>query len=150
MNRHVRIGVVVLTAVAFLTAVWWGSGNSRAQQAGGWVQLSAASKPAASAPGSGPTSASAPAVRAVHAFVSGRVQGVGFRDWTVGEAKGLKLTGWVRNLPDGRVEAVIEGPAEAVAAMLERLKKGPSTAKVDKVEATDGKPTGEFKDFQRR
>ena len=150
MNRHVRIGIVVLTAAAFLTAAWWGSGNSQAQQAGGWVQLSAASRPAASAPASGPASASAPAVRAVHAFGSGKVQGGGFRGWAVGEAKGLKLTGWVKNLPDGRVEAVIEGPAEAVATLLERLKKGPSTAKVEKVESTDEKPTGEFKDFQQR
>lgn len=104
----------------------------------------------ASAPATAPATTSAPAVRAVHVFVSGRVQGVGFRDWTVREAYALKLTGWVRNLDDGRVEAVIEGPSEAVAKMLEKLQTGPSSAKVEKLDSTDEKPTGEFKDFQRR
>jgi len=104
----------------------------------------------ASSPTTAPATTSAPAVRAVHAFVSGRVQGVGFRDWTVREASALKLMGWVRNLSDGRVEAVIEGPSDTVAKMLEKLKTGPSSAKVVKVDSTDEKPTGQFKDFQRR
>ena len=59
------------------------------------------------------------AVRAVHVFVSGKVQGVGFRDWTVAQASALKLTGWVCNLTDKRVEAVLEGPEDAVAVMIE-------------------------------
>jgi acylphosphatase len=89
-------------------------------------------------------------VRAVHVFVSGRVQGVGFRDWTRREAQALKLTGWVRNLNDGRVEAVFEGPADKVGAVLEKIKTGPSTARVEGVEVNDQAPTGEFKDFERR
>jgi acylphosphatase len=116
----------------------------------GFGQAGPASKPAASAPAGAPASASAPAGRAVHAFVSGKVQGVGFRAWTVTEAKALKLTGWVKNLTDGRVEAVIEGPADAVATLLEKLKKGPDAASVTDVKSTDQAPTGEFKDFQQR
>jgi acylphosphatase len=107
-------------------------------------------KAPASAPGSSPASASAPAGRGVHVFVTGSVQGVGFRAWTVTEAKALKLTGWVKNLTDGRVEAVIEGPADAVATMLEKLKTGPKAAKVTDVKSTEQAPTGEFKDFQQR
>jgi acylphosphatase len=112
---------------------------------------SAASRPAkALASASAPSTASAPAVRSVHVFVSGKVQGVGFRDWTVGEARALQLTGWVRNRLDGRVEAVIEGPSASVATMLEKLKKGPRTANVTNVESTDQAPKGEFKSFERR
>ena len=149
MNRHVRIGIVVLTTGAFLVAGWCGSGNTQAQQMGG--MLTAASKPAppASEPASVPATTSAPGVRAVHVFASGKVQGVGFRDWVVVQAKTLKLTGWVRNLTDKRVEAVIEGPADAVAAMLEKMKKGPSTARVDDLKVADETPTGKYKDFDR-
>jgi acylphosphatase len=92
---------------------------------------------------------SAPAVRAIHVFVSGKVQGVGFRDWTVAQASALKLTGWVRNLTDKRVEAVLEGPADTVAAMIEKMKKGPSTARVDDLKTTDQKPSGNYKSFER-
>jgi acylphosphatase len=92
---------------------------------------------------------SAPAVRAAHVFVSGKVQSVGFRDWTVAQASDLKLTGWVRNLTDKRVEAVLEGPAEAVAAMIEKMKKGPSTARVDDLKTADQTPSGKYKSFER-
>jgi acylphosphatase len=107
----------------------------------------AASRPATA---TAPTTASAPAVRAVHVFVSGKVQGVGFRGWTVGEARKLKLTGWVKNLTDGRVEAVIEGTGKAVADLLEAMKKGPTTARVDDLKSTDETPTGQFKTFEQR
>ena len=75
--------------------------------------------------------------RAVHAFVSGRVQGVGFR-WSVREhARSAGLAGWVRNLRDGRVELVFEGPDEAVAAAVVWL-NGPSTpGRVDGVTTAD-------------
>jgi acylphosphatase len=56
----------------------------------------------------------------------------------------------VKNLADGRVEAVVEGPADDVARLIELLKRGPDAAKVDKVDVTDEKPTGEFKDFEVR
>lgn len=69
--------------------------------------------------------ASNPDGRRVHVFVSGRVQGVGFRFFTETAARNLGLTGWVRNLSDGRVEAVIEGPSDKVAALLDQMRKGP-------------------------
>jgi len=86
----------------------------------------------------------------VHVFVSGRVQGVGFRAWTEREARVLGLKGWVKNLPDGRVEAIIEGPPDKVAALLEKLKTGPRSAKVENLEAKDEAATGEFEDFTTR
>lgn len=72
-----------------------------------------------------------------HVFVSGRVQGVGFR-WFVRErAREFGLVGWVRNLRDGRVEAWLEGPPEALATVLERLRAGPTSAQVEQLEVTD-------------
>ncbi|MBM4033910.1 MAG: acylphosphatase [Planctomycetes bacterium] len=83
----------------------------------------------------------------VHVFISGRVQGVGFRAWAEREARVLGLKGWVKNLPDGRVEGVIEGAPDKVAALLEKLKAGPRAAKVENLEAKDEPATGEFDDF---
>jgi acylphosphatase len=67
--------------------------------------------------------------------IMGRVQGVGFRDWTAREATRLGLTGWVRNERDGSVVALLVGPDDAVAAMLERLWKGPRLAAVSDVKS---------------
>lgn len=88
--------------------------------------------------------------RRVHVFVTGRVQGVGFRAWTEREARMLKLAGWVKNLPDGRVEAVIEGPAESVGALLEKLKAGPRAAKVEKLDVKDEPAEGGLEGFEVR
>ncbi|HPD17677.1 MAG TPA: acylphosphatase [Planctomycetota bacterium] len=88
--------------------------------------------------------------RRVHVFVTGRVQGVGFRAWTEREARMLKLAGWVKNLPDGRVEAVIEGPPEAVAALVEKLKAGPRAAKVENLDVKDEPAEGGFEGFETR
>ncbi len=66
--------------------------------------------------------------------ITGRVQGVGFRDWTLEEAERLGLTGWVRNEPDGSVLALIAGPAASVSQMLERFRHGPPGASVSSVE----------------
>jgi acylphosphatase len=77
------------------------------------------------------------ATRRVHLWVSGRVQGVGYRWYTREEAMRRGLAGWVRNLPDGRVEAVFEGPAPRVASMLAWCRTGPRMAAVDGVEALD-------------
>lgn len=88
--------------------------------------------------------------RRVHVFVSGRVQGVGFRNFTRREARQRGLKGWVRNLRDGRVEAIAEGPAGKVAELLELLKRGPRSARVENVDVKDEKPTGEFKTFRIR
>ncbi|WP_274628623.1 acylphosphatase [Arvimicrobium flavum] len=67
------------------------------------------------------------------ARIRGVVQGVGFRYWTRDEARALGLSGWVRNEPDGSVTALIAGPADAVAAMLAKLRVGPSGARVTDV-----------------
>ena len=75
--------------------------------------------------------------RVVRARISGRVQGVGYRIWTRGEAARLGLTGWVRNESDGSVSALIAGADSAVAAMVERLWQGPRGAAVSKVEIVD-------------
>jgi len=87
--------------------------------------------------------------RRSHVFISGRVQGVGYRDWTMRQARELGLKGWVRNLADGRVEAVVEGPQDKVADLLKRMETGPAPAKVDKVEAADETPEGDFTRFSR-
>ncbi len=79
----------------------------------------------------------------VHVFVSGRVQGVWFRDSTWREADRLGICGWVRNLPDGRVEAVYEGPRAAVEELLSWTNRGPERADVAGVEIHDEPPRGE-------
>ena len=68
-----------------------------------------------------------------HIFVSGRVQGVGYRYFARREAMKQGLTGWVRNLSDGRVEALLEGDEDAVAAMLHWCARGPAGAHVDRI-----------------
>jgi acylphosphatase len=68
-----------------------------------------------------------------HWFVSGQVQGVGFRAFTYEAARDLKLRGWVRNLTDHRVEIVAEGAPKQVEQLLEKVKKGPQFGRVDSV-----------------
>jgi acylphosphatase len=78
-----------------------------------------------------------------HVWISGVVQGVFFRQATRRRAQELGLTGWVRNLPDGRVEAVFRGSTEAVQAILEWCHEGPPSATVERVETlteTSGAP----------
>ncbi|MFW6180961.1 MAG: acylphosphatase [Spirochaetota bacterium] len=72
--------------------------------------------------------------RSVHLLVSGRVQGVGFRFFSVNHAHRLGLTGWVRNLPDGRVEILAEGDPRSLAAFVEDVREGPSSALVTDVQ----------------
>jgi acylphosphatase len=85
-----------------------------------------------------------------HVLVTGMVQGVFFRAFTQKIAQKLGLAGFVRNLPDGRVEAVIEGEEETVKAMIEVLKKGPPTADVKSVDACWEEATNEFDRFEIR
>jgi len=82
------------------------------------------------------------AVRA-HVYISGRVQGVFFRATTREQAERLGVAGWVRNLPDGRVEALFEGPRPAVEACLEWCHHGPPGARVTGVEVEWQQPRGE-------
>jgi acylphosphatase len=84
----------------------------------------------------------------LHLFISGRVQGVFFRANTWKTARSLGLAGWVRNLPDGRVEVIMEGDAEAVAKMLAWCREGASPARVDGMEIREETATGEFVDFR--
>ena len=87
--------------------------------------------------------------QASHLILHGRVQGVFYRDWTVETARKLDITGWVRNLPDGTVEAHVEGEEDAVARMIAAMHEGPSRAHVDRIaqETTDPQ---RFERFERR
>ena len=82
-----------------------------------------------------------------HVFVSGRVQGVFFRSQTKHNAERYDVKGWIRNLPDGRVEAVFEGEKEAVKKLVEFCKKGPSGARVAKTDIEWTPYTGMFENF---
>ena len=83
-------------------------------------------------------------------FWSGRVQGVGFRYTTESVALELGIAGWVRNLPDGRVEAVAEGSEKSLRLMLERITSGPMKPYIRGVETRWERATGEFEEFQIR
>jgi acylphosphatase len=69
--------------------------------------------------------------------VKGRVQGVFFRAWTQQQAQQVGVYGWVRNCPDGSVEAHLEGSESGVAHIVEKMRKGPSDANVDEVDVRD-------------
>ena len=86
----------------------------------------------------------------VHVFISGKVQGVFFRSSTKDMAKNLGLFGWVRNLADGRVEAVFEGKKDAIEKMLEWCKAGPEYARVTGIEVIWEEFKGDFKEFLLR
>jgi acylphosphatase len=83
-----------------------------------------------------------------HLRIHGRVQGVWFRESMRAEAERLNVTGWVRNTPDGAVEAVIQGPAAAVEALLEWAHVGPPLARVDRIEVGDAR--GQYSGFVKR
>ncbi|MEW6745622.1 MAG: acylphosphatase [Planctomycetota bacterium] len=87
------------------------------------------------------------AMKRVHLWISGRVQGVCFRYATQDAACGLGLTGWVRNLPDGRVETVAEGEPAAIERFIAYCHEGPPMAHVRHVERIDDDATGEFDSF---
>lgn len=80
--------------------------------------------------------------------ISGRVQQVGFRMWTFSEARRLDVQGWVRNMPDGRVEACLAAPPERLERMLESLRQGPPLARVDAVERADIDPPANLDGFR--
>jgi len=86
----------------------------------------------------------------VHVVIHGLVQGVFFRASTRDMALGLGLNGWVRNLPDGSVEAVFEGPVDKLREAVRWCEHGPPGARVVRVDETWEDYTGEFRDFQIR
>ena len=85
-----------------------------------------------------------------HLFISGMVQGVFFRSETRDKAKKLDVKGWVRNLPDGKVEAVFEGEQENVKELIEFCRQGPPGARVTDVDITWENYAGEFRNFEVR
>jgi len=88
--------------------------------------------------------------RRVRAIVTGRVQGVGFRVSTVDEARKIRLTGWVRNLPDGSVELEAQGDDAQVAALLAWCEHGPPAARVTGVVVEDQGPIDGERGFVER
>jgi acylphosphatase len=87
---------------------------------------------------------------AVSVRVTGRVQGVSFRAWTEAEARRLGLAGWVRNAPDGSVEARLQGDPSAIEAMLRRLWDGPSAARVAGMDSAPAEVEPGLTDFRIR
>ena len=83
----------------------------------------------------------------IHVYISGRVQGVGFRASTRRKAKQTNVKGWVKNLFDGRVEAIFAGDKENVQKMIDYVKVGPSMARVEDVEVIKEDYKGEFDNF---
>ena len=86
----------------------------------------------------------------LHLWVSGRVQGVFFRGAAADEARMLAITGWARNLADGRVEIVAEGRRSALNALMAWAHDGPPAARVTQVELEWSESRGEFSDFRVR
>jgi acylphosphatase len=84
----------------------------------------------------------AAATRTVRLRISGRVQMVGYRAWAIDAATDLGLRGWVRNRSDGRVEALVSGPADAVEAMIAACRRGPPAARVAAVEVAEDDDDG--------
>jgi len=89
-------------------------------------------------------------MKQLHLYISGFVQGVGLRAFTVKKARKLGLTGWVRNLTDGRVEAVFQGDAEKLNRLIEALKKGSYFAEIKNIMIKEEKIVEEFLDMIKR
>ena len=86
----------------------------------------------------------------VHLLIKGRVQGVYFRQTMMETAEKNNVLGWVQNLPDNRVEAMLEGENSNVDAVVEWAHFGPAGAVVDEIKIADEKYVGEFSDFEIR
>ena len=86
----------------------------------------------------------------LQAFVSGAVQGVGFRYFALATANELNLTGWVRNLVDGSVQVVAEGPRGALETFLQKLRQGPRSGRVAEVRVSWFPPQRDFDRFEVR
>ncbi len=88
-------------------------------------------------------------MRARRITISGRVQGVGYRDWMVTTATALGVAGWVRNVPGGAVEALVYGEIDAVEELLRACRRGPRLAAVSKIEEAWADPPTEPGFFRR-
>jgi acylphosphatase len=88
-------------------------------------------------------------LKRMHVFISGKVQGVGFRAFVSRTVETLKLhvTGWVKNLPDGRVELVAEGPSADLERLMTEVAKGPAASRVEDIAQKEAVYTGEFNRF---
>ena len=80
--------------------------------------------------------------KSLRLHIGGRVQGVFYRNWMIGEANRRNLDGWVRNLSDGTVEALVAGPVTDVDALVRACWEGPPAAEVDRVEASPAPDPG--------
>ncbi len=89
-------------------------------------------------------------LKRIHIFVTGRVQGVFFRQSTRVMAIKNNVNGWVSNLDDGRVEIIAEGDESNINALAEWCKTGPANSRIDEFELIDENSTGEFKIFEVR
>ncbi|MDX1617300.1 MAG: acylphosphatase [Balneolaceae bacterium] len=89
-------------------------------------------------------------MKRAHIFLEGRVQGVGFRHFTKTNAQKIGVGGWVKNLPDGRVEAVFEGAEEDVEQMVELVRQGPRSSRVADMDVEWTEPKGDFDGFRVR
>lgn len=87
-------------------------------------------------------------MKRAHIFVSGRVQGVGFRAFVQHTAQTMNLTGWVKNLYDGRVEVLTEGLEDDINALIDKLKEGPIGSRVDSVDVNWEKYQGGQENFR--
>jgi len=85
--------------------------------------------------------------KTLHCLVSGRVQGVNFRSWTKGQAEKHGVTGWVRNLANGRVEVKAQGDEQVLETFREELNRGPSAGRVDNLECNFVDEEEEYKKF---
>lgn len=90
------------------------------------------------------------AIKRVHAIIYGKVQNVYYRMYAEAEGTKLGIAGWVRNRPDDSVEAIMEGEAEKVDAMIKWLHEGPPTATVTRVDIREERPIGETGKFNIR
>ena len=88
--------------------------------------------------------------KTIHAYISGKVQGVWYRDSTISKAQQMGINGWVRNRADGRVEMIAQGSSENIQKLIDWCWQGPQNARVDGVEYSEICDVEDLSDFIRR